>query len=218
MSLELNPDEKVLRGEIGARMEKARQAFEQSRIGDDVAQLIAEAGSRAHQLHIKLKGRGHEPKHHGYMIRNRELPPDHPDFYMHYHPIEDLLKFLDDEHANDDPQDQTLDHDFTFRVFSARWGHPDTYKVKRTEDGWNISHIVIGGPCDKGGRPFLFENLRHDSIHFPEGLDGWLEWLWSQAASKGLTHEQVQEGIQQLADWVSETEKNAPSGGVWEGY
>jgi hypothetical protein len=37
------------------------------------------------------------------MIKNRQSQPDEPHFYMHYHPIEDLLKFLDDPHANDDP-------------------------------------------------------------------------------------------------------------------
>lgn len=218
MSIQLQPNELTLRGEIEERIKKVRKAFAETRLGGDVSDWIAEAGERAHKLHLLLKARGLEPKHHGYMIKNRELQPDDPEFYMHFHPIEDLLKFLDDEHANDDPVDQTIGVDFTFRVFSNRWGHDDAYRVKRTEDGWIISHIAIGGPCDKAGRPFLFENLRHDSIHFPDGLDGWMEWLWSQAASRGLTQNEVQTALQELADWVSITEKNAPSGGIWEGY
>lgn len=218
MSIQLEPAEQTLRDEIEERVGKARVAFDEGRLGDDVRQWLMEAGKMAHKLHMALKQRGHEPRHHAYMIRNRELPADHEDFYMHFHPLEDLLKFLDDEHANDDPVDQTIDAEFAFRVYSRRWGHKDTYKIKRTADGWTVTHIMIGGPCDKGGRPFLFENLRHDSIHFPEGLDGWLEWLWNKAASAGLSAEQVQQGIQELAEWVSSTEKNAPQGGVWEGY
>lgn len=218
MSIPLEPSEQLLRTEIEQRMSKARKAFAESRVGDDVATLIHEAGERAHQLHISLKKRGLEPKHHAYMIKNRELAPDSPEFYMHFHPIEDLLKFLDDPHANDDPADQTIGSDFSFRVFSNRWGHDDQYDIRRTKDGWTIKHISIGGPCDKGGRPFLFENLRHDSIHFPEGLDGWMEWLWNRASSEGLPHEKVQEALQQLADWVSTTEKNVPTGDVWAGY
>ena len=86
------------------------------------------------------------------MIENRGMQPDDPDFYLHFHPIQDLLKFLDDEHANDDPRDQTIGAEFSFRVFTRRWGHDDTYKVIRTKDGWDISHIAIGGPCDKSGK------------------------------------------------------------------
>ncbi|MEI6072011.1 MAG: hypothetical protein WCS31_09480 [Verrucomicrobiae bacterium] len=218
MSIELNPDEQALRAEIEERVGKAREEFAKGRIGDEVPVWIMEAGERAHRLHMALKERGHEPRHHGYMIKNRELQPDDPDFYMHFHPLEDLLKFLDDEHANDDPLDQTLGKEFTFRVFSRRWGHEDDYNINRNADGWTVTHAMIGGLCDKGGRPFLFENLRHDLIQYPEGLDGWLEWLWNRAASQGLTFEQVQEGLQQLADWVSDTERNAPGGGIWEGY
>ncbi len=218
MSIELQANEQPLRTEIEERMEKIRKAFAELHIDDDVNVWISDAGERAHQLHMLLKERGLEPKHHAYMIENRELPPDSPLFYMHFHPIEDLLKFLDDEHANDDPVDQTIGLDFSFRVFSRRWGHDDTYSVKRTEDGWTISNFAIGGSCDKGGRPFLFENLRHDSIQFPARLDGWMEWLWDKASSEGLTQPQVQEALQQLADWVSSTEKSAPSDGIWEGY
>ena len=218
MAIQLKANEQPLRAKIEENVEKARKAFAESRMDDEVGEWIMEAGEKAHELHMALKSRGHEPKHHAYMIENRELPPDHPEFYMHFHPLEDLLKFLEDEHANDDPKDQTIGANFTFRVFSRRWGHDDNYQVKRTEDGWNITHIAIGGPCDKGGRPFLFENLRHDSIHFPEGLDGWMEWLWTKAANQGLTQAQVQAALQQLADWVSNTEKNAPSGGVWQGF
>lgn len=219
MSIQLNQNEEALRKQITERINKVRNAFAHASINDhDVNAWVTEAGEKAHQLHMMLKERDHEPKHHAYMIENRELPPDDPQFYMHFHPIEDLLKFLEDEHANDDPVDQTIGADFTFRVYSNRWGHDDTYSIKRTESGWTITHVAIGGPCDKGGHPFLFENFRQDLIHFPEGLDGWMEWLWDQASSEGLTRDQVQTSLQQLADWVSNTEKNAPSGGVWEGY
>jgi hypothetical protein len=218
MSITLNTAEQKLRDEIKTRVDKARAAFAHGQIDDDLNNWIAEAGQSARKLHALLKKRGNEPKHHSYMIKNRGMPPTDPDFYMHFHPLEDLLKFLDDEHANDDPVDATIGAAFTFSVFSKRWGHNDNYRIKRTEDGWTITHLIIGGPCDKGGRPFLFENLRHDSIHYPEGLDGWMEWLWEQASSKGLSKAEVQKALQNLADWVSQTEKSAPSGGVWEGY
>ena len=217
MSIELQPDEQQLRSEIVERLKQTKQLFSEHRLGDEVSKLVFEMGERAHQLHTKLKARGILPKHHAYMIRNRDLEPDHPEFYMHVHPIEDLLAFIENPHANDDPQDQTIGDKFDFRVYSRRWGHDDTYRLTRTASGWDIAHMAIGGPCDKGGRPFLFQNLDQDFIRYPVGLADSLEWLWEKAASEGLSHEQVQEALQQLADWVSETEKSGPNGGVWEG-
>jgi hypothetical protein len=212
------PKETALRAEIAELMEKASNAFDEGLSSEDAVKLIEDAGERSHRLHMLLKDRGVEPRHHAYMIENREMQPDDPDFYKHFHPIQDLLKFLEDEHANDDPVDQTIGAEFTFRVFSRRWGHDDSYTLKRIKDGWNISHLAIGGPCDKGGQPFLFQNLRQDSIQFPARLDGWMEWLWNQAATQGLTEAQVQVAVQQLADWVSDTERSAPNSGIWEGY
>lgn len=218
MSIKLYAHEKKIRDEIVERMDKARKAMAESRIDDQVRTWIMEAGKLAHELHKQLKIRGHEPQHHKYMIKNRGMNPNNPEFYMHFHPIEDLLKFLDDEHANDDPEDQTIGAKFTFKVFSNRFSHEDTYAVERTELGWKIVNIAIGGPCDKGGNPFLYMNFRQDSIQYPAGLEGWMEWLWKQAAEEGLTQKQVQDGLNQLADWVSKTEKNTPKGGVWKGY
>lgn len=215
MSIALKPEEQVLRKEIEERVQKVNSALIEYRIDDEVSRLIGEMGERAHRLHMMLKARGQEPKHHAYMIKNRELPAHDEQFYMHFHPIQDLLKFLDDPHANDDPEDQTIGKEFTFRVFSPLWGRDDSYRIKRTEDGWDVHFLTIGGPCDRGGRPFLFANLDHDCINYPSGLEYWMRSLWDRAASRGLSHAQVQDALQNLADWVNMTQKGAPSGGVW---
>lgn len=180
--------------------------------------LIQEAGELYHSLHMMLRSRGIEPKHHANMIENRGIQSDDPNFYIHIHPLEDLLKFLDDEHANDDPIDNTIGVNFELRIFSRRWGHDDTYHITRTENGWILNHTAIGGPCDKGGRPFLFENLRRDLIQYPARLEGWMEWLWDKAATVGLTSEQVQDGLRQLGEWISNSERNAPHGEIWDGF
>lgn len=218
MSIHLQPNEEQLRSEIAERVNFLRKAFSDSRLGEDVQKAILEAGERAHRLHMLLKARQSEPKHHEYMIRNRELPPTDPDFYMHFHPLEDLLKFIEDPHANDDPVDQTIGEEFEFRVFSRRWGHEDTYRITRTEEGWDVRNLVIGGPCDKAGHPSLFHNFEQDSIAYPATLDSRMEWLWNQAKNKGLSKEAVQNALRELAGWVSLTEKSAPDSGIWEGY
>lgn len=174
--------------------------------------LWDEMGSKAVLLHKRV-----QPKHHKYMLKNRGVSPDDPEFYNHVHPVQDLLKFVDDPHANDDPEDQTIDHEFEFNVFSRRWGHDDRYRIKRTANGWQINHLGIGGPCNRKGEPFLFENLDHDSINYPEELPGYMEWLWDQCSELGLTHDQVQAALNELADWVSLCERNSPRG-IWQSF
>lgn len=217
MKLELTSEEEKLRTEIKERMSIVKKAFENSRIDSEVRQLIDEMGTRAHQLHQLLKNREKEPHHHKYMIENRGLNPDDPNFYMHYHPIVDLLKFLDDTNANDDPHDQTIGDKFTFNVFSRRWNHSDSYSIKRTNSGWEVNHLSISGPCDKRGQPFLFQNFEQDFIKYPHNLEMWMEWLWEKAASQGLTHDDVQNALNEIAEWVSNTEQNAPQNGIWRG-
>lgn len=153
-----------------------------------------------------------KPKHHKYMIENRECSPDDPEFYNHFHPVEDLLAFIDDPHANDDPEDQTIDHEFKFRVYSRRWGHYDTYTIKRTVEGWNISFMAEGAKSKEDGSPGLYKCLNHDSINYPEELPGYLEWLWRKAEERGLSHKEVQASLDALAEWVSNCEKTTPRG------
>lgn len=168
---------------------------------------------KAVELHTLVK-----PKHHDYMIRNRGCSPDDPEFYNHIHPIEDLLAFMDDPHANDDQEDITIGHDFTLPVYIRRWEHKGIYKLKRTDSGWYVDYPSISGNCDESGNPFLFENLNHDSVNYPEELSGYMEWLWEQAAEKGLSHEQVQNALDELGEWISTCEKNSPKGEIWEAF
>jgi hypothetical protein len=158
-----------------------------------------------------------KPKHHKYMIKNRGVSEDDREFYNHFHSVEDLLKFIDNPRANDDPEDQTINHDFEMGIYSKRWGHIDKYKIKRTSKGWNVGNISIVGECDKKGQPYLFKNFRQDNINYPNALPDYLEYLWEQANELGLTHEKVQEAINELAKWINVCEKNTPKG-VWSGY
>lgn len=157
------------------------------------------------------------PKHHKYMIKNRGVSEKTREFYNHFHSVEDLLKYIDDPHANDDPEDQTIEHDFEMEIYSQRWGHIDKYQIKRTSKGWIIGNISIAGECDKKGYPYLYKNLRQDSVNYPNSLPEYLEYLWDQAAEKGLSHEEVQEALNNLAKWINTCEKSSPKG-VWDGF
>jgi hypothetical protein len=167
----------------------------------------------AHDLHNDLKGCGTEPKHHKYMLTNRRVPVTDIEFYRHIHPVEDLLDYIKDTNANDDPEDMTIDHEFTFTVFSRRWGHTDTYSINRISTGW----VIESTPCNQSFEPGLFDILNHDSINFPEELPRYYNYLWERASEDGLSHAEVQEAVTQLANWVTLCEQNSPVG-IFKGY
>jgi len=165
--------------------------------------------SLARGLHLSLKDRGLEPKHHAYMIKNRALNPDQEGFYNHLHPVEDLIKFIGDQDANNDPMDQTLGEEFTFSVYTKRWGHEDKYSMKRTKTGWTVSHFGIQGDCNKEGFPYLFKNLDQDFVSYPRDLGSYVWSIW-ETAERGLTKAEVQALITQVANWVSQCERTKP--------
>jgi hypothetical protein len=216
--IDLEPNEIVLRDTLREKLAQSDLKYAEAGGFEQSRNLLFEAAAAAHKLHLALKQRGKEPKHHDYMLKNRGVPPDNPEFYKQVHAMQDLLSFLENPNANNDPVDQTLGAEFEFIVYSRRRNDNDTYRITRTEDGWDVRHIVIGGPCDSGGHPFLFQNFDQDFISYPSRLDWRLTWLWEQAKEQGLSFNEVQQGLQELADWVSETERSAPTEGVWEGY
>lgn len=213
----LNPEQAELRDAIQAGVNQLREMFSTG-VDDRAGQLIQELGKKAHALHLLLKSSGHEPRHNKHMIKNREVPPAHPEFYNHFHPLEDLLDFIHEDTANDDPEDVTIGDEFEFRVWSCRWGHYDKYVLTRTTKGWHVSNIMIAGDSNKRGEPYLFRNLNHDGIEYPHDIGNWLEHLWDSAQDDGLSHVSVQEALNALGEWVSEVEKRAPRQGVWASY
>ena len=179
--------------------------------------VFHEMAQTAHDLHMSLKEDGHEPKHHRYMIENRGVPVEDVEFYNHVHPVDDLLKFLDDVNANDDPEDTTIGKEFKLKIYTRRWGHYDTYKVTRTEEGWDIEGLMTanGGKCDKTCNPYLFKKLNHDSVCYPQQIGDFMEYLWNQAA-EGLTEDEVRECFDMIGEWISSCEMNTPRG-IFEG-
>ncbi|MBM7558120.1 hypothetical protein [Halanaerobacter jeridensis] len=106
--------------------------------------------------------------------------------------------------------DQTIGDEFTFKVHTERWGHNDNYTVKRTQDGWEISNIAIGGECDKSGDPYLFKNFKQDFIDYPINIGEYMISIWERAKSENWNHQEVQEALDRVANWVSQCEENSP--------
>lgn len=187
-------------------------------IDDDLGKLYSDMAQTAHDLHMSLKKSGHEPKHHKYMIENRGCSPEDVHFYEHVHPVQDLLKFTEDIHANDDPEDKTIGATFTMKVYTRRWGHYDSYEITRTQKGWNIKVVGMLYVCNKDASDGLNELLEHDGVCYPKNINMFFAWLWDRAAEDGLNRAEVQRAIKQLGSWISDCEQHAPRSGVFEGF
>lgn len=109
-------------------------------------------------------------------------------------------------------QDQTLDHDFEFRVYPTRFGEAEaTYHLTRKPYGWYFRFSESQGSCDKRGVPLLFDNLRHDGIEYPRSLAERMERLWLEAKEKNLSHAEVQEALDRLSQWLRKVDAQAPA-------
>lgn len=219
--LNLTDSQKKLKSELEILHNQIWQYIEsdQKLLSDeDASRLYDEMAKKAHELHMSLKDSDHEPKHHKYMIENRGCTPEDERFYEHVHPVQDLLAFIEDVDANNDPEDTTIGKTFTLKVFTKRWGHYDQYEITRTDKGWDIKGLVASRySCNKMMKPGLNKLLEHDSVCYPKQINIFFEWLWDKAAEEGLSEVDVQKEISQLGDWISKCEINAPRTGVFEG-
>lgn len=213
-SIDLNEHEKELYNKSEKLVREIRDSFDNSDIGGiNLEKKYNDMALAAHNLHKLLKDRGLEPKHHKYMLKNRGVDVDDIEFYNHIHPVEDLLAYIGDTDANNDPEDTTIGESFKFKIYTRRWGHYDHYTIERIGTGWNFEGTATynSGNCEKNGKPYLYETLDHESVVYPYNIGELLEWLWMKAQN-GLSKEEVQKAFDDLAEWISVCEQNVPRG------
>ena len=104
---------------------------------------------------------------------------------------------------------------FEFRVFNRRHNNEISYRVTKTERGWNIEHIAINGHCEPDGAPLFYDNFNQDNIQYPSGFGSFLEQLWSQLEREEIGVSEAQTKLQELAAWVSFCEQSQPQ---WKGW
>ncbi|MHC1695652.1 MAG: hypothetical protein AB9835_10375 [Eubacteriales bacterium] len=166
---------------------------------------------------------GRLPIYNKYLMINSRLIPEKEltEFYRNYDMLYAMLKDINGEgECMELNGDQTLDKEMTFSVYTRRWGHQDIYRICRTVDGWEVKHLAIDGACEKDGTGALLQNLQHDCVFYPEdGVKYALSKLWEQADDGDLNFEQLQQKLQQIADWISVVEQAVGKGQPdWVGY
>lgn len=158
-----------------------------------------------------------------YLMINSGLIPEEniTEFYCDYDMLYAMLKDIRGEGERIDLNgDETLNKEMTFSVYTRRWGHKNNYRICRTIDGWEVKHIAINGLCEKDGTGALIMNLQHDSVFYPEdGVKYAMNQLWEQADEGEVNIEELQQKLQQIADWISTVESAVGEGQpAWVGY
>lgn len=210
MKVKLTDDQELMKSEIQKFYTEAEQYFSLRRSEipyDRLDFVMNRMSSLSHELHMQLDPK---PKHHNYMIKNRGCLPEDPEFYNHIHAVEDLLKYLRDSSANDDPEDVTLDITFEMKIYSRRWGHKDLLEITRNKEGWFVSRLSQEGQGGLDAEPVLSYVLTHDSISYPRNLSSIMEDIWIRAEEDGLSKDEVQDMLNQVAEWINTVEKNYP--------
>lgn len=217
----LTPEQTALKSQLKELYDKVWRHIESDQellfCDDALNKLYSDMAYTAHELHISLEKSGYKVKHHKYMLENRGYSPEDERFYEHVHPVQDLLKFTEDVHANDDPEDKTIGDTFTMKVYTRRWGHYEHYLITRTNKGWDIQAVATSYTCRKDASKGVNKLLEHDSVCYPKQINEFFKWLWDRAAEDGLSKAEVQKAITQLGKWISECEMSAPRDGVFEG-
>lgn len=217
----LTPEQTALKSQLKELYDKVWRHIESDQellfCDNALNKLYSDMAHTAHELHVSLEKSGYKVKHHKYMLENRGYSPEDERFYEHVHPVQDLLKFTEDVHANDDTEDKTIGDTFTMKVYTRRWGHYDHYLITRTKTGWDIQAVATSYTCRKDASKGVNKLLEHDSVCYPKQINEFFKWLWERAAEDGLSKVEVQKAITQLGKWISECEMSAPRDGVFEG-
>jgi len=100
---------------------------------------------------------------------------------------------------------------YEMSVYTRRWGHPDVYHIQKNPEGWNVTHMMVGGPGDKTGFPGLKRCMEQDSVNYPAGITDYFEKIWDLLESKEIDEAKAQEYFNQLGNWISICEKNTPA-------
>ena len=106
-------------------------------------------------------------------------------------------------------------NEYSFRVYNNRRKSEITYKIRKTEKGWDFQHIAINGECHPDGTPFFDRNFDQDHICYPKDFKVWLEFIWSGLHNNHISILDAAQKLQELADWVSTCERSKPK---WDGF
>lgn len=215
----LTPELKAARDELALGVKELMYRFTQK--GENVRDELQRLGAKAHALHAQLVSQGTPPRFSKHFLENREVDPSEPEFYNHVHSIEYLVKFIDEQSANDDPIDVTVGARLRLRFFCRRWGHEEAISMERTDAGWLVSYVSAATATDRDGlvegdeATGLYDLLDRESVSYPRDLSSWIERVWEMASDDGANVDELQSALDRVGAWITMCEQGAPNDDVF---
>lgn len=108
-----------------------------------------------------------------------------------------------------------MSNQLTLTYWTRRWESTTTFHLSHTSTGWVFHANAHSGPTDREGHPHLLGNLNQDNVSFPHGVDGYLGYLWGVIQEDKVDRDRAQGMLGEIGDWISETERAAPSWKEW---
>lgn len=104
----------------------------------------------------------------------------------------------------------TLDKEMSFRFYVKRWNTYESYKIKRTIDGWEIRNRKDSEflKSNKDGEGAIFNILEKEEIFFQKDPISYaFELLWNQANDGKIDFRELQFRMYELTCWISDMER-----------
>lgn len=112
-------------------------------------------------------------------------------------------------------------------LFSPRWGHPDTYRVKLTREDMRISlkngikaatATYVEGCDPEWSGPSLQWIMNNDKIYPPEVTPRLFQHVWLEWRNGRLSDDQVETELKAVADWINVGTETKPNSKFWRLY
>ena len=113
------------------------------------------------------------------------------------------------------PENQN-DKKFIFRIPSPKNDSVLEIPIWFYKNGWYIDSKRFAGECAKDGFPYIYRIIDKIGIDVPYNLRGYFERLWHMVDQGTYTHAQIQNGFDELTNWVKKLNRSKPEGSMWE--
>ncbi|BDB69337.1 hypothetical protein Cthiooxydans_17490 [Comamonas thiooxydans] len=97
------------------------------------------------------------------------------------------------------------------RYWTNRYRAYTSLRLEKTEDGWFFHAEAHSGATDPEGVPHLMGNFLQDNVSYPDGIDGYMGFLWNEIDQGHVDGERAQEMLDQIGSWVSQCERSQPN-------
>jgi len=112
--------------------------------------------------------------------------------------------------------EKNSENTYTFRVQSSKNDSFLDIPIRFIKNGWFVELEIYPGECVKDGFPYIYRIFDKIGIEVPYKIRDYFERLWHMADQGTYTHDQIQNGFDELTKWIRKLSMSKPEGSMWE--